>query len=572
MNAATAFAEVFVDELIRGGVEHAVLAPGSRSAPLALAFAAAERDGRLNLHVRTDERSAGFLALGLAKGSRRVVPVLTTSGTAAAHLHAAVLEASYSGAALLALTADRPPEMRGTGANQTIDQLRLFGDAVRHFSDVEVPERGLGSNDRWRTTVCQALAWARGDIDGRPGAVHLNLPLRVPLLPGMPESGRGGEGDETWPESLEGAALGMPWTEPQPRAVGDEHLAAVADSGDSTWLLLGDTVGEVSEIAVETAKRHGWPILAEPTGNAGRDAIPAYLGLLESEAFLSRHRPQRIMCVGRVTLSRAVQRLLEHEDVQVERFEFGPHWPDVGESIERLRSRFPGDGPESGRDASAALIEALATAADALLAYQDRIVNEAYLGGAKVARDLVCRLPTGARLFLGSSNPIRDVDRYARPRDGVEMLANRGVAGIDGSISTAVGIALSDPNRPTFALIGDLAFLHDLGGLSTVEGEPRPDLTLVVVDNRGGGIFAQLEPGRPEYERDYDRVFGTPHQLDLVKVARSLGWESEELSAADQLGDALVLGGPRVIVVRTDQRADADLLRRVRAGQDGATA
>ena len=149
------------------------------------------------------------------------------------------------------------------------------------------------------------------------------------------------------------------------------------------------------------------------------------------------------------------------------------------------------------------------------------------------------------------------------------MLANRGVAGIDGSISTAVGIALSDPDVRSFAMIGDLAFLHDLGGLMIPPSEPRPDLTIVVVDNRGGGIFAQLEPGRPEYERDYDRVFGTPHQLDLVEVARSLGWVAEEVTDTDALGEALTLGGPRVIVVRTDQRADADVLRQVRAVPEG---
>jgi len=218
------------------------------------------------------------------------------------------------------------------------------------------------------------------------------------------------------------------------------------------------------------------------------------------------------------------------------------------------------------------LIDVLAAAGEVLSKHQDRIVDEGYLGGAKVARDLVCQLPGGSRLFLGSSTPARDVDRYARPRDGVQMLANRGVSGIDGSISTAVGIALADPDRPTFALIGDLAFLHDLGGLVIPSSEPMPDLTLVVVDNRGGGIFAQLEPGRPEYMQDYDRVFGTPHGLDLVKVARALGWTAELVTEDDEFAEAIAQGGPRVIVVRTDQRADADVLRSVRAVQNGTSA
>ncbi|MDQ3732808.1 MAG: 2-succinyl-5-enolpyruvyl-6-hydroxy-3-cyclohexene-1-carboxylic-acid synthase [Actinomycetota bacterium] len=571
MNPSTAFARVVVDELVRGGVDHVVLAPGSRSAPMALAFAAAERAGRLQLHVRTDERSAGFLALGLAKGSASPVPVLTTSGTAAVHLHAALLEASYSGVPLVALTADRPPELRGIGANQTIDQIGLYGHAVRYFADVAVPERAVGSTQSWRSLVCRALGHARGTADGRPGAVHLNLPMRAPLLPGLPASGARGTEDAAWPEPLEGRPDGAPWfrsDKPSSLEAGPYAAPNAGDAG-STWLVIGDTTARVSAIAVEVARREGWPILAEPTGNAGSAAVPGYLGLLESEPFMVGHRPRRVICVGRPTLSRAVQRLLDHPDVKVERYAFGPQWTSRSLPIEQLEASSGGDDRD---DPGTALIEAFATAGDALVAYQDRIVDESYLGGARVARDVACSLPNGARLFLGSSTPIRDVDRYAHPRDGVEMLANRGVAGIDGSISTAVGIALSVPDRPTFALIGDLAFLHDLGGLARAPGEPATDLTLVVLDNRGGGIFAQLEPGRPEYEQDYDRVFGTPHQLDLVEVARSLGWEAEEVNEAAQLGDALARGGPRVLVVGTDQRKDAEVLRRVRKGYDGSTA
>ncbi len=565
--------------MVRGGVEHAVLAPGSRSAAVALAFAAAERAGRLRLHVRTDERSAGFLALGLAKGSGTPVPVLTTSGTAAAHLHAAVLEASYSGVPLIALTADRPPELRGIGANQTIDQIRLYGEVVRFFADVNVPERSEGSNDHWRALVCRALIAARGITDRRPGAVHLNLPLRAPLLPGMPESGDCSAAEPAWPESLDGREGGRPWlaaqharvSQPEAPSYGGQSYGGRSHGGQSygdaeepTWLVLGDTTAEVAEIAVALARRRGWPILAEPTGNAGAAAVPAYLGLLESEAFLERHLPQRIVCVGRPTLSRAVRSLLDHDGVRVERYAFGPQWTGLSQSIDQLRDReLARIGPDAD-DPGSALVEGLALIGDALSEYQDRILDEGYLGGAKVARDLVSLLPDGSRLFIGSSTPVRDVDRYAHPRDGIQMVANRGVAGIDGSISTPVGLALSDPDRPTFALIGDLTFLHDLGGLVIPAKELRPNLILVVADNRGGGIFAQLEPGNPEYEQDYDRVFGTPHQLDLVTVARSFGWPAEEVTDSVQLGAALVRGGPRVIVVRTDQRADAEVLRRVR--------
>jgi 2-succinyl-5-enolpyruvyl-6-hydroxy-3-cyclohexene-1-carboxylate synthase len=185
------------------------------------------------------------------------------------------------------------------------------------------------------------------------------------------------------------------------------------------------------------------------------------------------------------------------------------------------------------------------------------------LTAARLARDVVTALPTGALLVLGSSTPVRDVDRLAVPRGDLRILANRGVAGIDGTISTAVGATLAH-GGPAFALMGDLTFLHDLTGLIPGDGEPVPDLTIVVPDNDGGGIFAQLEPGEERHGRDYRRVFGTPHGRDLVAVAQALGWGATEVRAPEELGAALALGGPRVVVVRTDQRAEAELARALR--------
>ena len=188
-----------------------------------------------------------------------------------------------------------------------------------------------------------------------------------------------------------------------------------------------------------------------------------------------------------------------------------------------------------------------------------------------LARDLVAGLPDGALLVLGSSTPVRDVDRLAAPRAGLTVLANRGVAGIDGTVSTAVGAARVHGSR-TFALLGDLTFLHDLQGLLVGEGEPRPDLTLVVPDNDGGGIFAQLEPGQPRYEAGYRRVFGTPHGRDLLAVAEALGWAATAVRDTGELPAALALGGPRVVVVRTDQRAEAHLAVALREAAAGALA
>ncbi len=237
MNPCTALARVLVDELVRGGVREAVLAPGSRSAPLAFALADADAGGRLRLHVRIDERSAAFLALGLAKASRTPVPVVTTSGTATANLHPAVLEASYAGVPLLLLTADRPPELRGTGANQTVDQVTLYGGAVRLFTDIGAPERRPGQVAYWRALVCRALAAATGEL---PGPVHLNLGLREPLVP---------DGDDDWVEPVDGRPDGVPWTVQVPGT----PTTVPDDLPARTVLVLGDATAPVSAAAVRLA-------------------------------------------------------------------------------------------------------------------------------------------------------------------------------------------------------------------------------------------------------------------------------------------------------------------------------
>ncbi len=252
MNASTALAQVLIDELVRGGVREAVIAPGSRSAPLAYALHAADAAGRLRLHVRIDERSAAFLALGLAKASGTAVPVVTTSGTATANLHPAVLEASHAGVPLLLLTADRPPELRGRGANQTIDQVGLYGSAVRLFTDVGVAEDRAGQTGPWRSLVCRALAAALGDAGSAPGPVHLNLPFREPLVVTA--------GD--WPESLAGRAGGSPWTDrvPAPAA----H-AVVDDLPDRTVVVLGDGAAVHADAVRALVTARGFPVVAEPT-------------------------------------------------------------------------------------------------------------------------------------------------------------------------------------------------------------------------------------------------------------------------------------------------------------------
>jgi 2-succinyl-5-enolpyruvyl-6-hydroxy-3-cyclohexene-1-carboxylate synthase len=557
VNPSTALARVLVDELVRGGVTDAVVAPGSRSAPVALALADAERDGRLTLHVRIDERTAAFLALGLAKASGRPVPVLTTSGTATAHLHAAVLEADAAGVPLLALTADRPPELRDTGANQTIAQPGLYGGAVRAAVDVGVPEAGReeAQNRYWRSLVAKALLTARGALSGDPGPVQLNLPFREPLLPE--------DADVRTVGPWSGRPDGAPWT-------GGSVAAVVrpTDAGPArTLVVVGDTAPELGRAAAELAAARGWPVIAEPSSGAWSASVRGGALLLGVPGWLAEHRPERVLVVGRPTLSRPVSRLLADPAVRVETVGTSPRWADAGRSTTWVGG-LPAPGASPGgipATADPAWRAAWCAAADRVGTAVDGVLDALpALTAGLLARDLVGALPDGALLVLGSSTPVRDVDRLAVPRAGLTVLANRGVAGIDGTVSTAVGAARVHGGR-AFALLGDLTFLHDLQGLLVGEGEPRPDLALVVPDNDGGGIFAQLEPGQPRYEAGYRRVFGTPHGRDLVAVAESLGWPAERVSSSAGLRDALAAGGPRVVVVGTGQRAEADVAVRLRS-------
>ncbi|RBY75042.1 2-succinyl-5-enolpyruvyl-6-hydroxy-3-cyclohexene-1-carboxylic-acid synthase [Geodermatophilus sp. TF02-6] len=544
MNPSTALARVLVDELVRGGVIDVVVAPGSRSAPVALALLEAERAARLTLHVRIDERTAAFLALGLARASGRPVPVLTTSGTATAHLHAAVLEADAAGVPLLALTADRPPELRDTGANQTITQPGLYGGAVRAAVDVGVPEAGreAAQNRYWRSLVAKALLVARGALSGDPGPVHLNLPLREPLLP----DDDAGELDGPWA----GRPGGAPWTDgaasaaPPPLDLGPAR----------TLVVVGDAPAGLGRAAAELARAQRWPVVAEPSSGAWAASVRGGALLLGVPGWLAAHRPDRVLVVGRPTLARPVAALLADPGVRVETVAAAPRWADAGRSTAWVGA-LPAPGPPADPAWRAVWCGAAARVGTAV----DGVLDAAEaLTAARLARDLVAGLPDGALLVLGSSTPVRDVDRLAVPRGGVTVLANRGVAGIDGTVSTAVGAALAH-GGPAVALLGDLTFLHDLQGLLVGEGEPRPDLTLVVPDNGGGGIFAQLEPGQPRYEADYRRVFGTPHGRDLVAVAESLGWPAVRVADPAGLAGEVGRGGPRVLVVRTDQRAEAEL-------------
>jgi len=610
MNPATAFAATLVDELARCGLAEAVLAPGSRSAPLAMALwdrsvqgqgsgtrsgspapgqgpATESRDltaqrgapgGRppgpaLRLHVRIDERSASFLALGLAKASRRPVALVCTSGTAAAHFHGAVIEASEAGVPLLVLTADRPPELRGTGANQTIDQLKLYGDAVRWFCEAGVPEARPGMNAYWRSLACRAWAAAAGADGGFPGPVHLNLPLREPLVPGVPDEAGQESGAGGWPEPLEGRPAGAPWTSfPGASPAGTALELPWTERG---VIICGDSCADPAAL-LHLAGQAGWPVLAEPSSGAraGPMSLAAYPYLLDSPEFVAGHRPDVIVSAGRPGLSRAQLGYLNPAaPVRHVVVAQGPgHWADPARSGTDVAPavRLAGGPGAAGTRwlASWRAADAAAGAAAAAILDDGETLSE-----PRLARDLAAALPDGALLWAASSLPVRDLDRQMAPRAALTVLANRGASGIDGLTSAAAGAALAHQRAgggPAAALLGDLAFLHDAPGLFTGPGELRPDLVLVVANNDGGGIFSQLE--QAEYGGPFERVFGTPHGASLGSLAAAAGLPALTVDRAGDLPGALRGSGIRVVEVRTSREAGAELRRKLREACTAAAA
>ena len=549
MNPSTAFAQVLVDELVRCGVREAVLAPGSRSAPLAVAQHAADTAGRLRLHVRIDERTAAFLALGLAKRSGTAVPVVTTSGTATANLHPAVLEAAESGVPLLVLTADRPPELRGTGANQTIDQIGLYGGAVRLFAEVGVPESRPGANAYWRSLACRAVATATGALDRSAGPVHLNLSLREPLVP---------DGDRSWPEPLDGRAGGEPWA----RVVAAAPATVPDDLPARTVVVLGDASTADGAAAVALAEARGWPVVAEPSGQApdSPSVIPAAELLLGVRSFVDAHRPDRVLVVGRATLSRAVGQFVASAPADV----VATHgrWADPARQASRVLPAVPGPAAATAAD-PAWLASWQQAGARAESVVRDVLAGWPGLPEPVVAAEVVAALPAGALLVVGSSKPVRDLFRAGTR--GATVLANRGVAGIDGMVSTAFGAALAH-GGPTYALVGDLTFLHDATALVLGPDEPRPDLTIVVVNNDGGAIFGLLEQGSAEHSNAFERVFGTPHGTDLQALCAATRTCFTSVTTREELRAALAPGeGVRVVEVRTDRQSALDVDRSLRA-------
>lgn len=542
MNPSTTQARVVVDELIRGGVRDVVLCPGSRNAPLAFALQDADRSGRIRLHVRIDERTAGFLAIGLAVGAGAPACVAMTSGTAVANLGPAVVEANYARVPLIVLSANRPYELLGTGANQTMEQLGYFGTQVRATISLglaeDAHERLDSLNASWRSATCRVLAAAMGSRTANAGPVHFDIPLREPLVPDPQPHGA---------VTPPGRPEGRPWTYTPPVTF-DQPLEI--DLSADTVVIAGHGAGVHPNLVA-------LPTIAEPTAPAapsgGNPLHPLALPLL---------RPRQVIMLGRPTLHRPVSALLADPEVPVFALTTGPRWPDVSGNSQATGTRaiVTGTPNPSWLDRCAQMNR------HAVAAVREQLAAHPLTTGLHVAAAVAGALRPGDQLVLGASNPVRDAALVGLDTAGLRVRSNRGVAGIDGTVSTAIGAALGyerDHHGRTVALIGDLTFVHDSSGLLIGPTEPTPrQLTIVVSNDNGGGIFELLEQGDPRFSDVSSRIFGTPHDVDVGALCRAYHVENRQIEV-DQLPAALDEPGSGLRVLEV--KADRSSLRQLHA-------
>lgn len=547
---------VLVDQLIRCGVQEAVLCPGSRNSPLNLAFMEAERVGRVRLHVRTDERSAAFLALGLAKVSRQPVPVVMTSGTAVANCLPAMVEATLSGVPLIVLSANRPLSMLGSGANQTIDQAEIFGshsvctlntgNLALEGEDIKVPDdvatsRAGGAATQLRDLVCQLVAAAVDPIDG--GGVHLDVPLREPLVPPTLDE------LSLWASAVTGNT-------PAPRGVRSLPFGQVEVDLSRRTLVIAGSVSDVAWARAIMDELADVPTIAEPIAPAPDFPVhSAAVDMFSTQVvgdgeYSAVTTPEQIVVIGRPTLHRGVTKLLANKDINVIALSDTRNVTDVFGNVDEVGSsvRPHGEQPETWLQVARAISDMGAgQVRDALAEHEPFTAVHAVAVVADALRD-------GDLLVLGASTAVRDASRAGLPFDGVQTIANRGAAGIDGTISTAVGAAMAhahaDPTAirapRTIAVMGDLTFAHDLGGLNIGPLEPRPDNLLIVLTNdSGGGIFETLEPGAENLRTfadgtaAFERVFGTPLDLDFAELCAGFGVEHKLATNVEELAMAI---------------------------------
>jgi 2-succinyl-5-enolpyruvyl-6-hydroxy-3-cyclohexene-1-carboxylate synthase len=546
---ALASVTALLDGLVGGGVAHMCMTPGSRSTPIALAAA---RHPGITLHVHVDERSSAFFGLGIAAASGKPVAMFCTSGTAAANHFPAVVEACMARVPIIVMTADRPPELHGVGANQTIDQQNLFGRYVKWFCDTGVPAGGERERHHWASFGVNAITHAVRFPP--PGPVHLNLPFREPLLP----SGSGAGAPPITYTTSSAAHRPVDLMPAFLREVSTGHRVVV----------VAGRLRVPPEGLVDLCAERGWPLLAEPlsglreaapeSGHGG--ALSAGPLLAADAGFREQTHPDLVIQVGAAPTSRGVQELIRGADrlliIDPDGLVADPDRratltieddpADVVAVLRAGRSSLPATRPQWSGEWHAA-DRKVREAVDTLLDSWD----EPFEG--RIARDVAAAIPDGGVLFAGSSMPVRDLDTFMSPRAGLRVLANRGASGIDGLVSTTFGIA--EVSGPTYALLGDLSVLHDASGL--LWGARRgPGAVLVVIDNNGGGIFSLL-PQASLARDEFELLFGTPHGLDLEAIARAAGAGVRTVTSAGVLvpamREAATSGGVQILRVRVDR-------------------
>lgn len=491
VSESTTLARVIVRQIIESGITDAVLSPGSRNAPLSIALYEAQKHGLINLHIKIDERGAAFFALGLTKSTQRPVPIVCTSGTAVANYHPAVLESSHSNAPLLVLTADRPARLRRTGSNQTTEQARIFGKSVRYFADVSGPAFPM-------ELAFNAL---------QTGPVHLNLQFEEPLLDEAK--------DNQWLDEISPNV---------PKVFTRKTAGTLYTKSTRGLLVIGhDRAGFSQESVKEFASNLGWPIIVEDPLSF-KDALSHASVFLTSNKIRSEVKPDTVIVIGRTTLSRSVNALIltARKTIVID-----PRMAtvDLDRTADQKFLSLPAlQVPAADSDWSITWNK-LAERSAKIIADLDQWSEEVF------ARELSKNIPTGSSLFIASSRPIRDIEGFASPRDGINVYANRGLAGIDGNISTSLGIAIGAER--TFAVIGDLAFLHDVSALSHSADQK---LRIFVIDNNGGGIFSTLPQAGVE---GFEIIFGTPHNRDIAAIVAGFGVKTSTVSSLNELSENL---------------------------------
>jgi 2-succinyl-5-enolpyruvyl-6-hydroxy-3-cyclohexene-1-carboxylate synthase len=550
------FCATFVDEWVRAGVTDAVVCPGSRSTPLALALA---RDTRLSLHVRLDERSAGFFALGAALATRRAVVVCTTSGTAAAELHPAVVEAHYAGVPLLVCTANRPPRLQSVSAPQVIDQRGLYGSAVRWSAAPGVPD--WSGRTTWRSLASRAVAESMSGPLG-PGPVHLDLPFDEPLYGVAAELPAGRPGGEPWHVVAEAdpRSAGRSGPPPGSEVLGGRVLVVVGIQGGAPDAVLG------------AAQALGAPVVADPQSGCRRllrGVIASADALLRDDAAAAALRPDVVIRLGGLHSSKVLAgRLHEWSCAGTQQLLVDRHWrwpdPDRDASTivtadsttwcEDLQDHLE----QAPKERDHAWLEMWALAeSEAQGAIDSWCAGHPEATEPGLARCLVEAVPDRTTFVVSSSMPVRDLEWYMPAVESPpRVLANRGANGIDGVVSTALG-AVAAGAGPVVAVVGDLAFFHDL--TAWVGARPRdPGLTVVVVDNGGGGIFSFLPQRELLDEPTFEKLFATPQLMEVALVARGLGLEVAEVSTISEvigaIRDAAASGTTSVVRVRVPGR------------------